>query len=138
VPLSPDETPDVRRHLLERPRAADLLEPEPHGLRRAAAGAETQHDAAGRQFVEGEDGAGRDGDVSRMRHRHARPEPDAARPENAGGEGDPELATDEMRVRDPDRVEAQRLGEPDLPDDLGDWLGGEDAEVELHEGSQSS
>src|SRR6266850_2327073 len=69
-----------------------------------------------------------------MRHRHAGPQLDPFRPEDAGGEGDPELAADEMRVRHPHGLEPQRLGQLDLLDDLGDRLRGEDTQVEFHAG----
>jgi len=69
-----------------------------------------------------------------MRHRDAGAQLDPRRPEDAGGERDPELAADEMRVRHPHGLEAQGLGQLDLLDDLRDRLRGKDAEVEFHAG----
>jgi hypothetical protein len=67
-----------------------------------------------------------------MRHRDAGAQLDPLRPEDAGGERDPELAADEMRVRPPYGFEAQGLGQLDLLDELRDRLRGEDTEVESH------
>src|SRR5262249_32217738 len=110
--------------------AADLLELESHGLRRAAARAHPEHHATRSQLLQGEDGARRHGHVTRVRDGHPGPELDTPGAEHAGGEGDPQLAADEMRVRHPYRLEAERLGELDLSHDLGNGLGGKDAEVE--------
>jgi hypothetical protein len=132
--FAPREAADVGGHRLQRADSAHLLEAQSHGLGRAAARAHAEHDAAGSQLVQGEDGAGRHRGVARMRHGDPGPELDPPGPEHAGGEGDPELPAHEVRVGHPHRLEAQLLGELDLLDDFGSGLGGENAQVEFHAG----
>src|SRR6185503_20906930 len=48
------------------------------------------------------------------------------------GEGDPQLAADQVRVGDPHGLVAERLGKPRLLDDGGHRLVVDDADVELH------